>query len=285
MKRTLPLLGICLLSLALPSSDPLAAQPGSACTPALTANPNSPITDFVTTNSTIATGVLPAGTSLSDLDVYVNITHTWSNDLTITLESPGGTIVNLVSAQCGSADNCIVEFDDAAAAFACPMTVASFKHPEAPGFLSDFNDELFEGNWTLHVFDGASGDSGTLISWCLMPTTYVAGVPGATCTGAYTSSPFVPIPDVSNVSDDIVVSGAPDGATLLDLNVFVDLEHTFLGDLAITLTSPSATVVTLYANDCGANANMTVEFDDSGDPSYAQRRPRGSICPSTPWWR
>ena len=58
-----------------------------------------------------------------------------------------------------------------------------------------------------------------------------------------------PIPDLGTAVSTIVV---PNSFVIGDVNAIVgDLQHGFLGDLLITLTSPSSSVVTLFRRDRG----------------------------------
>lgn len=53
--------------------------------------------------------------------------------------------------------------------------------------------------------------------------------------------------------------------TITDLNVLnLDIPHTYVSDLTITLTSPQGTVVTLMDGLCGGNDNININFDDAG---------------------
>ncbi|MFK7775187.1 MAG: Ig-like domain-containing protein, partial [Saprospiraceae bacterium] len=66
------------------------------------------------------------------------------------------------------------------------------------------------------------------------------------------------------VSSTITVTS---GGTITDLNIpNFYLEHSWVQDLVITLTSPSGTVVTLVDQACGEDENFDIGFDDeSGD--------------------
>ncbi|HQV38346.1 MAG: proprotein convertase P-domain-containing protein [Flavobacteriales bacterium] len=144
-------------------------SPGAGCG-AFSMNTAKPIADQSTTTSPIT---VPAqgGSALTDLNVYVDISHTYSADLRISLTSPANTTVNLISsALCGSNDNIVAEFDDAGVngtvGGTCPINNL-FVVPAQT--LSAFNGELFEGTWTLTVQDVAAADIGTINSWCLIP--------------------------------------------------------------------------------------------------------------------
>jgi len=90
--------------------------------------------------------------SLADIQVYVNITHTWIGDLTVKLTSPSGTSVLLHNRTGGSTHDLVGWFP----------TVLTPAEP-----LSRFADEPINGNWTIEVQDHAALDVGTLNEWRL----------------------------------------------------------------------------------------------------------------------
>jgi hypothetical protein len=101
-------------------------------TPNVAIPDNDPI--GVTDTMSISDG-LP-GTVLTDLNVYIGATHTWSGDLTLTLTSPSGTSV-IIFDSCGSEDNLDIEFDDAGGAIVCGS--GGVYQPD--NLLSAFNGE------------------------------------------------------------------------------------------------------------------------------------------------
>ena len=145
-------------------------SPGAGCG-VFSMNTAMPIADQATTTSTI---VVPSqgGSTLTDLNVYVDISHTYSADLRISLTSPANTTVGLItSALCGGNDDITAEFDDSGvngpvASVTCPIH-GYFVIPAQA--LSAFNGQLFEGTWTLTVQDVAAQDIGTINSWCVIP--------------------------------------------------------------------------------------------------------------------
>jgi subtilisin-like proprotein convertase family protein len=105
---------------------------------------------------------------VTDIDVALDITHTYDADLTATLISPAGTRVKLFTGVGGSNDNFTgTAFDDAAAtaigAGTAPFS-GSFKPLE---LLSAFNGQNANGFWTLEIVDASPADDGTLNSWSL----------------------------------------------------------------------------------------------------------------------
>lgn len=108
----------------------------------------------------------PQSFTISDVNVKVNLTHTYVADLDMKLIAPDGTEVILVQDAGGSGDNYTnTVFDDAAAvaisAGTAPFT-GTYK-PQQP--LSVLNGRQALGNWTLHITDDANGDGGNLLNW------------------------------------------------------------------------------------------------------------------------
>ena len=111
--------------------------------------------------------VAPANAMITDVNVLVDLNHTWSADLEVSIIGPDGTEVNLASDVCGSADDWEdVVFDDEAAipvASACSFTPPALQGPVQPqGVLADFDGGDASGTWTLVINDDAGGDAGTL---------------------------------------------------------------------------------------------------------------------------
>lgn len=91
---------------------------------------------------------------IADINVSVDITHTWQGDLHLVLTSPEGTSVTLHDGTGSSTDNIQTTYD-------------SLTAPDGPGTMSDFDGEIQAGTWSLHIWDDAGSDTGTLNSWTL----------------------------------------------------------------------------------------------------------------------
>ena len=115
-----------------------------------------PITD---NNTTVSTITVTDNYCEADVDLPIDITHTYIGDLEISIESPSGTIVTLHNNGGGPADNIVTTYDDE------PGTGVTA--PSGPGALSAFDGETVQGVWTLRVADQALQDVGTLNAWSL----------------------------------------------------------------------------------------------------------------------
>jgi subtilisin-like proprotein convertase family protein len=99
-----------------------------------------------------------------------NLEHTWLSDLNISIESPGGTVVELLSGACGDADDIVnAVFDDSGGEIVCAFPPAAgisgiIRPLEA---LAAFSGESARGTWTLTIIDDQPADGGRLVDWGL----------------------------------------------------------------------------------------------------------------------
>ena len=228
-------------------------DPGQACTTFTSTAPTA-IVDNTTVTNTI-TVPAQSGATLTDLKVYVDITHTWVADLRIGLESPTGTVVPLIAAaKCGNADDIQVEFDDAAAEAVgdvCPM-LQLFVVPD--NALSAFDGEAFEGDWTLSVQDVATQDQGTLNSWCLIPTLN---------TPLVQLSPKVFLEGPLNGAGTLMGDALRSQGLVPLTEPYTVLGYSFVGSVA---SSISADVLTTTGNDAIVDW-VIVELRDNSTPA------------------
>lgn len=130
--------------------------------------PNTPIFDNVTFQEVIN---IPNSFNINDLNVSLDITHTFQGDLEVSI-SNGVDSVDLIWDDCAGNNDIAATIDDAAAPIACAEpTVGSasttINNPPQE-FLSVFNGQNVNGNWTLTVTDDAGADTGVLNEWCII---------------------------------------------------------------------------------------------------------------------
>ncbi|MDZ5621377.1 proprotein convertase P-domain-containing protein [Nocardioides bizhenqiangii] len=172
MKRILAVLATLTLTSAMGVALQAAVAPPAgadiACGLRATTLTNFPIADDSTTTSIADLSGITANDPLVDLDVEVNITHSFVDDLVVTL-SYGGHTVRLISHRGGDGDNLTgTRFDDGA-----PSHVSNGAAPFTGRFRPEQSLNAFDGlnpagSWTLNVTDSSSGDTGTLHNWTLV---------------------------------------------------------------------------------------------------------------------
>jgi subtilisin-like proprotein convertase family protein len=117
---------------------------------------------------------------ITDVNVNVNITHSWIGDLAIVLEHGGVSVVLKSRALTDLGEDCnnlYTTFDEQGTPWVpgeCPHDNGCFQSYDMSNcgndLLSAFNGMPVAGTWTLYVADGAGIDTGTLDSWGLCIT-------------------------------------------------------------------------------------------------------------------
>ncbi|NBL64683.1 T9SS type A sorting domain-containing protein [Flavobacterium sp. NST-5] len=109
---------------------------------------------------------VPATGNISDINVNVNVTHSWYSDLTIAFNHPDNTQVGLMSGSCnGATSGFNVTFDDAGSGIVCAANLTGTFAPLTS--LSALNGKPATGNYVLLIRDNAAQDTGTLNSWSI----------------------------------------------------------------------------------------------------------------------
>ena len=93
---------------------------------------------------------------IGDIDIELDITHTFIGDLIVDLVAPSGVTVRLHDRSGSSNADIHVVYDDDGGTL-----------PDGPGELADFIGEIVTGTWTLRVSDNAGADQGSLDAWTI----------------------------------------------------------------------------------------------------------------------
>jgi serine protease len=155
---------------------------------------NKPIVDY---GRTISTLTINQDLTIVELNVTINLSHTWDSDLRVWLVAPDGTYSTLVNRRGGSGDNFTnTVFDDEAA-----QGIWQGVGPFADGYrpesrLSAFDGKSARGTWYLVVEDTALFDTGRLNGWSLT-------VQGSGAGGAAVRQAVLPTPPAVSKSGEI----------------------------------------------------------------------------------
>jgi len=222
---------------------------------------NVPLAISASGTPTVTSTLSVADTAtVADVNVKLNITHSWDADLVVSLKSPSGTSVTLFSKIGSSGDNFTntILDDQAATSIAAGSAPFSGTFKPSPGALSSFTGAALNGTWTLTVQDTATQDGGTLNSWSIDITT---GGESLTTTDASGNYSFTGLAAGSyNVAHVVPVGYAQsfpggDGRH----HVTLAAADTFTGNFGDRL--PPATITGLVFNDTNGNGKQ-----DSGEP-------------------
>lgn len=137
-------------------------------------------------NGTLTTAITVSGAAtIADLNVTLNIAHTFDRDLDVYLISPSGTKVLLFSSVGGWGKNFTNLTLDDEAATSIDNAAAPFSGTfRGQGWLSLFDGENPNGAWTLSVSDTSICDVGKLKGWSLTFTSSEASAQTAS-DGSY----------------------------------------------------------------------------------------------------
>jgi subtilisin-like proprotein convertase family protein len=104
---------------------------------------------------------------IADVNVILDVEHSFLSDLIISVISPSGTQVVLTSNTCSQFSNIDAVFDDEAAPIVCNGNPAINGLVKPLGSLATFKGESSFGEWTLLVEDTATADGGFLNAFSL----------------------------------------------------------------------------------------------------------------------
>ena len=183
---------------------------------------------------------------IGGLKVGVDIEHTYIGDLKVSLTGPDKTSVTLHN-RTGASNNNLVNI---------------YEIKNTPSF-SQFKNTSVKGEWKLTVSDYANWDEGQLRQWDLEFTLL------ASKKIEETSSPFVTIPDniQSGITDTIKIT---ESGVVKQIQVSVDITHTWIADLTVTLISPDGTSAVLHKKTGGSLDNIIKVFSTENVPDLAK---------------
>ena len=233
--------------------------------------------------------------SIADVDVTVDITHGNVEELFGFLVAPDGTRVDLFSGidvVSGNSVNFVnTVFDDESGV---PIGLGNGPftgHFRPEGSLGALDGIDPNGTWTLELTDLFAGIEGTLNGWSLNIVTDVSStdVP-VTIPVDGTATPGDP---AAEVTSQLVVSGVDN--PIADLNVTLDISHTFVDDLDVFLIAPNGTRVELFTDVGGDGSSSGQNFrrttlddegpvdigtllEDSDAPFTGRFQPEGSLA-------
>ena len=147
-------------------------------------------------------------------------------------------------------------------------------------FGGDHQDQLRGGTGSDRLFGGAAPDSYFSIDNDFIDL-QSDDVITTSLVVESTDTP-IPLPDLADVTSFIDVS---EDLQVLDVNVQLDITHTYTGDLNVLLTSPAGTTVQLFQREGGGGNNFegTILDDEATTSIVIGRAPFvGSFSPENP---
>ena len=169
--------------------------------------------------------------TVQDVNVTINVAHTFDGDLTFTLLLPNGGTILLANPHGGSANNYTntVLDDEASIPITPPAPFTGTFRPDSPLSVADGLNSA--GAWGFKAVDRSGGDSGQITNWTLQ-LTYAA----PTC------GPHASLRGQTRISDACVTGGPGNANAAWDAGEHVKLKVTLANDGTTPLTGVTATL-------------------------------------------
>lgn len=207
--------------------------------------------------------------NVTDIDLSVNIDHTYKGDLAVYLQRPDGQYILVHDQTGGGVDDINTTYD-------------TQTQPAQP--LSNLFGGSANGSWRLWAFDLAAQDTGTILGWSLEIETDAGGGDPGGGSGSFPSGDTpLAIPDnnAGGVTSNLGVSGL--SGSLTEVDVVVDISHTYKSDLRVTLIHPDGTQVILHNQTGGSGDNVKTTYDTLTVPAQSLSTLNGKGATGT--WR
>lgn len=188
----------------------------------------------------------PEKATISTIKVNVDISHTYRGDLKVTLYAPTGDVIVLHDRKGGKDDD----------------IKASFDSVNLPG-LSLLLGKLVTGDWRLHIQDLAAQDKGVFNKWSLEFETV------AEKTLVLEESSGTPIPD-NNANGIEQTLSTNETGNVKSIEAAVEITHTYIEDLVVSLISPKGTKVDLHNKTGGSADNIFKTFSIVTTPDLSK---------------
>ncbi len=249
---------------------------------------------------TLPVSGVPAGATITDVNVSVTIAHNYQADVVLALSTPGGgTTVSLTgptgagnATNLGNTTGTITEtstgavatytFDQAASTAAWgsnnPATAGSFKPASGGGSMNTFNGlSTINGNWILTADDDANNDNGLItavtvtiqysfpavIAWYTVPT-------GGTVVQE--GSPFNPVGDAEVIAQGGIYANLANSNT--------PGTYTFY---AACSSTPTCREAVTFVIDASASANAGADISLCSPVSHTLAGTIGGAATSSTW--
>ncbi len=152
---------------------------------------------------------VPVTGTISDVNVSLDVTHTWPNDLVIEVDHPDGSTYDIVwDRACSGNDNFNVTLSDGSPTFTCVANMTGTFSPSNP--LSVFNGLDSNGTWTLYTADFYNADTGQINSWSIEVCTQTATL----STKTFGSDDFVIYPNPNNGSFNLQLTAVSNNVSV-----------------------------------------------------------------------
>ncbi|WP_313804757.1 reprolysin-like metallopeptidase [Flavobacterium sp.] len=186
---------------------------------------------------------VPTTAAISDVNLRVNLNHTYVSDLQVALLDPSASNqIDVFNRSCGANDNMNVLFDDQGIAMVCASPINGTYLPAQA--LSVYNGMNPQGNWLIGIRDLGVADTGTVNSYTL-----------TICSQSFTELPVVCGALSSTWNGSSWSNGVPSKNTAAVINGnYSTLSNGNLTCCSLTINNAATVLV-------GNNSNITIVND------------------------
>lgn len=240
------------------------------------------VSDCDTANAEFGTGdapsitreiVVPDHDVVFDMEVTVNLTHPWTGDVILTLESPAGTQLELFADE-GDGEDIDLIFSGAGVEFGSESFTCFCRMKPAGGNFAVFEGEDTAGSWLMTAEDtDLSEDSGKLNWWCLYFQRLRQPRETACSSGPVTL-------DMNDVTyDTVTITG---DWSLYEVEVLVDIDYPEpIYWLAVDVIAPSGVSVRLFNGLREEETTLRALFSNAA--VLGKTAPYDCNCLRSPW--
>ena len=167
---------------------------------------------------------------IQNIKVGVDITHSYIGDLAVELIAPSGDVVKLHQRGGGSGNDLKTTFEGE--------------------ILESLIGKSVKGKWKLNAKDFAPKDEGKLNSWNIE----------VTYNEPKNTKSEITIPD-EDAEGLLSKQYCRFNGTITDISMMVEIEHSYIGDLKVAITSPAGTTVALHERTGGNTNNIKKTYN------------------------
>ena len=169
--------------------------------------------------------------NVKEIKVSANISHPYIGDVSLKITSPSGKEVVLRDKEGGAKDNLNTVFSGAV--------------------LEELIGVEAKGNWVLTASDASDNNTGTLDSWALE----------IDCTNYNNHISEINIPETESEQSLISTQDCRLNGRVLEVMIDLEIDHPLIGDLVISVVSPTGTEVVLHDRTGGSQNHLKAQYN------------------------
>jgi M6 family metalloprotease-like protein len=184
---------------------------------------------------------------ITGVQVTLDISHSYIGDLRVTLLTPWADTIVLHQRSGGSSNDIQQTYDEASLQA-----------------LATLHGHSTQGDWILQIQDLAGADLGTLNHWQL--DFAAAAVAQGPVILEEASGSHIPDNDLTGIQRSL---NSKASGKVGDIEVSIDITHTWIADIEMSLRSPAGTVIMLHDKEGGSADDIVKTYTAATTPELA----------------